>query len=188
MDAPPDTASPPTGRPGPRRLLLGGLIGLLLATALAGILEGALRALGVEGRVPTAYFVAIAALAPVLALGLLAQLVTALAGRASALLREVKRFDQEMSAEPPELNLESHHARLTASEAGELFLRVVVPFEAALALQFLVTEAVAILCIAREVHERVVAIALGIEVAALFVSLLFFNVMLRRFSRSHRRT
>ena len=169
----PEKAPPTRGR-----LFLIGAVGLLPAIALALAVEAGLRGLGGEGRVAGGFFVAAAALTPVLAVGLLVQLVTALTRRTRDLLLEVKRFDEEMSADAPRLNEESHRQRQTAWQRPTLFRHAVVPFGAGVGLQLVVTELVAIACVAAGSDDRVLAIALGVEVIALFLYLLFFNLVL----------
>lgn len=162
------------------------MLGLVVATAVAAVVEGILRLLGAEGRVSGGFFVAVAALTPVLALGLLLQLVTVLAGRAGRLVRELDRFDEEMSAEPTELDEEAHESRRSLWYSAGLFIEVLVPFEAGLALQFLVTEVVAIYCVVAGVDARLLALALGVEVLALLVHLLFFSAMLAGLTKGRR--
>ena len=172
---------PPRSGPRPRAtLFLFGVLGLLAAVAVAVALEALL---GGDGRVSKGFFVAAAALTPVVGLGLLAQLVAALAGRTRGLLRELRRWGDEMAADPPDLNEESQRERRAAWEGARDFLHVLAPFVAGLALQLLVTEAAAIYCLAADVDERVVAIAVGIEIFALFNYLLFFNALLARLAR-----
>ena len=175
---------PPRKRPPSRpKLFLLGVLGLLAAVGLALCLEGLLAG---DGRVSKGFFVAAAAVTPVVGLGLLAQLVTALAGRTRGLLRELKRWGDEMAAEPPALNEESQRERRAAWEGAQGFVHVLAPFVAGLALQLLATEAVALYCLAADVDERVLAIAVGIEIFALFNYLLFFNALLARLARSGR--
>ena len=179
MQLPSPADSPENGPPPRLHLFLFGLLGLLVAVALAAATEGGLRLLGVGGgNVSKGFFVAVAALAPVLALGLLVQLVTALAGKARHLIRELGALEQELSAEPGEANEEAHHSRRTVWERTGSFLEVTAPFAVGLALQFVVTEAVAIYCIVAGVDERVVAVGLGAAILALLGYLLFFNVLL----------
>ena len=159
-----------------------GAFGLLPAVAFAGLAEAVLAALGVEGGVAGGFFIAAAALTPVLAVGLLVQLVTALTRRTRDLMREVQRFDQEMSAEPPRMDEESHRQRKTTWQDTSLFRHAVVPFGGGVALQVLVAEAIAVACVATGTDERFLALALGAEVLALFAYLLFFNVALTRVS------
>ncbi len=168
------------------RLFLIGALGLLPAIVLAVVVEAGLRALGAQGRVAGGFFVAAAALTPVLAVGLLVQLVTALTRRTRDLMREVKRFDEEMSAETPRLNDESHRQRQTTWQGTTLFRHALVPFGAGVALQLLVTEVFAIACVAAGTDERVLAIALGLEVIALFGYLLFFNKVLAAVTEGRR--
>ncbi|MBA3299532.1 MAG: hypothetical protein H0U24_05560 [Thermoleophilaceae bacterium] len=165
------------------RIFLMGTLGLLLAVFLAVAVEAGLRGLGGRGRAPDLYFVAAAAMTPVLALGLLVQLVTAMTGRTRALLREVTRFEEEMSARPPELNEETHRARELVRGSARRFAHVVMPFGAGLAVQVVITEAVAIYCVAAGVEERGAAIALGAEIIALLAYLLLFSVLLARLTR-----
>ena len=168
------------------RLFLIGAVGLLPAIALALAVEAALRALGGEGRVAGGFFVAAAALTPVLAVGLLVQLVTALAKRTRDLMLEVKRFDEEMAADAPRLNEESHRQRQTTWQRTTLFRHALVPYGAGVGLQLVVTELVAIACVAAGTDERVLAIALGVEVMALFLYLLFSNVLLSAVTEGRR--
>lgn len=168
------------------RLFLIGAVGLLPAIALALAVEAALRALGGEGRVPGGFFVAAAALTPVLAVGLLVQLVTALTRRTRDLMLEVKRFNEEMSADAPRLNEESHRQRQRTWQGTTLFRHALVPFGAGVGLQLVVTELVAIACVAAGTEERVLALALGVEVIALFLYLLFFNVVLSAVTEGRR--
>lgn len=171
------------GPPTRARLLVAGALGLPLAVVLTAAIEAALRAAGSEGSVPDVYFAAVAGLVPVLALGLMVQLLTALTGRTRLLLREVRRFDEEMSVETPQLVEESHRDRMAVWAHARLFVHAVVPFGAGLSLQLLVTEAVALTCLVAEIDERLAALFLGGEVVALFVYLLLFNRMLGRLSR-----
>ncbi len=177
VQQPPPADAQETGPPSRPRLFLFGVLGLLVAVALALALEAAL---GGEGRVSTGFFVAAAALTPVIGLGLLAQLVAALAGTTRGLLRELKRFNEEMAAEPPALNEDSQRERRAVWEGARHFLELLAPFVAGLALQIVVAEAVAIYCIAADVDDRGVAIAVGAEIFALFNYLLFFNPLLAR--------
>ena len=149
------------------------LVAVALAVALEALLEG-------EGRVSRGFFVAAAALTPVVGLGLLVQVVSVLAGRTRGLLNELKRFNEEMAAEPPELGEESQRERRAAWEGAGNFLHVLAPFLAGLVLQLVVTEAVAIYCLAADVGQRAVAIAVGVEIFALFNYMLFFNALLAR--------
>lgn len=171
-------AGPPDSRPPSRPALFAlGVLGIVVAVLVAVLVEALLAG---EGRVSKGFFVATAALTPVVGLGLLAQLVAALARKTSGLLRELKRFNEEMAAEKPELSRESQAERRATWEASRHFLHVLAPFVAGLALQLLVTELAAIYCIAADVDERGVAIALGAEVFALFNYLLLFNPLLSR--------
>jgi ATP-dependent protease HslVU (ClpYQ) peptidase subunit len=172
----PVETSPPS-RP---RLFLAGVLGLVAAVLAALLLD---TLLGGDGRVSGGFFVAAAAVTPVIALGLLVQLVAALAGRTRGLLGELKRFNEEMSAESPELSQDSQRDRRSAWEDARDFLHVLGPFVAGLVLQLVATEAVAIYGIAADVDERVVAIAVGLEVLALFNYMLFFNPLLSRLAR-----
>ncbi|MBA2439691.1 MAG: hypothetical protein H0V50_03330 [Thermoleophilaceae bacterium] len=183
MYAPPPPNSPENGPPARLRPFLTGILGLLLAIALTVVIEGGLRVIDGGGRAPHLYFVAAAALTPVLALGLLVQLVTAMTGRTRLLLREVKRFEEEMSAQPPALNEETHATRELTRGAARRFVHVVVPFAAGVAVQLVVTEAVALYCVVATVDVRVAALALGTEIIALFAYLLFFNAMLAGLTR-----
>lgn len=153
---------------------------LPLAAALEGLLAG-------DAEVSKGFFVAAAALTPVLGLGLLAQLVAALAGRTRSLLRELERFNAEMAAEPPELGEDSQRERRAVWEGARDFRHVLAPLVAGLVLQLVVTEVVAIYCVAADVDERIVAIAVGAEVFALFNYLLFFNTLLAKLARRDRR-
>lgn len=165
------------------RLFLVGAFGLLPALVVALAVEAVLRAAGVDGEVAGGFFIAAAALTPVLAVGLLVQLVTALTRRTRDLMREVQRFDQEMSAEPPQFIDESHEQRKTTWQGTTLFRHAVVPFGAGVVLQLVVTEVVALVCVAAGADERFLAIALAGEVIALFGYLLFFNTALTRMTR-----
>ena len=168
------------GPPTRRRLFVLGAFGLLPAVAFAGLAEAVLRALGVEGGVAEGFFIAAAALTPVLGVGLLVQLVTALTRRTRDLMREVQRFDQEMSAEPPRMDEESHRQRKATWQEASLFRHAVVPFGGGVVLQVLVTEAIAVACVAAGTDERFLALALGVEIIALLAYLLFFNAALTR--------
>lgn len=169
---------PPDTRPAPRpRLFLVGIAGLPVAVVLALAADALL---GGEGRVSNGFFVAVAALTAVLGLGLLLQLVAALAGRTRGLLRELKRFNEEMTAEPPELSEDSQRKRRATWLDVRGFVHVLGPFVTGLALQLLVTEVAAVYCLAANVDERWAAIAMGIEVFALFNYFLFFNPLLGR--------
>ena len=168
------------GPPSRPKLFFIGVLGPLAAIGVAFALEALLAG---DARVSKGFFVAAAALTPVIGLGLLAQLVTALAGRTRGLLRELKRWADEMAAEPPDLSEQSRRERRSAWEGARNFTHVLAPFVAGLALQLVVTEAVALYCLAADVDERVVAIAVGIEVFALFNYLLFFNALLARLAR-----
>ena len=176
-DAPEDG---PRSRP---TLFLFGVLGLLAASVVAVALEALLAG---DGRVSKGFFVAAAALIPVVGLGLLAQLVAALAGRTRGLLRELKRWGDEMAAEPPSLSEDSQRERRAAWEEARDFVHVLAPFVTGLALQLVATEAAALYCLAAGVDERVVAIAVGIEIFALFNYLLFFNALLARLARRGR--
>ena len=180
MQRPPSVDSQGKGPPTRARIFLTGALGLPVAVVVAAAIEGVLQAAGSDGSVPDLYFAAVAALVPVLALGMVVQLLTALTGRTRNLLREVKRFDEEMSAEPPQLVEESHQNRMAAWTDARLFVHAVVPFGAGVILQLVVTEAVAATCLIAGIDERFVALALGAEVVALFVYLLFFNRVLSR--------
>lgn len=181
MAPPAPPPQPVENVPGTRsRIFLIGTLGLLIAVLLAVAVEAGLRGLGGRGRAPDLYFVAAAALTPVLALGLLVQLVTAMTGRTRSLLREVTRFEEEMSARPAELNEETHRARELVRGSARRFAHVVMPFGAGLAVQVVITEAVAIYCVAAGVEERGAAIALGAEIVALLAYLLLFSVLLAR--------
>ncbi len=164
----------PRSRP---KLFFFGVLGLLAAVAAAVVIEGLLEG---QGRVSKGFFVAAAALTPVVGLGLLAQLVAALAGTTRGLLHELKRFNEEMAAEPPALNEDSQRERRAVWEGARYFLELLAPFVAGLALQIAVAEAVAIYCIAADVDDRGVAIAVGAAVFGLFNYLLFFNPLLAR--------
>lgn len=183
MQRPTPIDSQGRGAPTRVRLFLTGVLGLPVAVLLAAALEGALRANGSDGAAPDLYFAAVAGLTPVLALGLLVQLLTALTGRTRGLLREVRRFDEEMSAETPQLVEESHQDRMAVWATTRLFVHAVVPFGAGLILQLVVTEAVAVACLVASIDERFVALALGGEIAALFVYLLLFNKMVTVLTR-----
>ena len=178
MQRPIPAGSQGTRPPTRARLFLAGALGLPVAVVLAAALEGALRATGSDGSVSDLYFAGVAGLAPVLALGLLVQLLTVLTRRTRNLLREVRRFDEEMSAEPPQLVEESHQDRMAAWATARVFIHAVVPFGAGLVLQLVVTEAVAVTCLAASSGDRFAALFLGGEVVALFAYLLFFGRML----------
>jgi ATP-dependent protease HslVU (ClpYQ) peptidase subunit len=181
----PPLADPPGGdRPSRAKLFLFGVLGLLAAVVLATLAETLIAG---EGQVSKGFFVAAAALTPVIGLGLLVQLVAALAGTTRGLLRELKRFNEEMASEPPELSEGSVQERRATWEGARDFLHVLAPFVAGLALQLVVTEAVAIYGIAAGLDERLVAIAVGIEIFALFNYLLFFNALLKRLAGGGKR-
>ena len=173
----------PDGSPSRAKLFAFGVLGLFVAVAVAVLLEAVLAG---DGRVSNGFFVAAAALTPVIGLGLLVQLVGVLAGRTRGLLRELKRFNEEMAAEPPDLSEESQRDRRATWDSTRDFLHALKPFVAGLLLQLLVTEAVAVYCLAADVDDRGVAIAVGVEVFALFNYLLFFNTMLSRLARRAR--
>jgi hypothetical protein len=160
------------------RLFAAGALGLPLAVVLGAAAEAALRAAGSQGRVPSIYFAAVAALTVVLALGLLVQLLTALTGRTSNLMREMKRFDAEMDAEVPQLSEESHRDRMVAWAGARLFIHAVKPFGAGVLVQLAVCEILAVVCLAAGIHSRLLALVLGAQVVALFVYLLLFGRML----------
>lgn len=162
--------------PLPRPLLfLVGVLGLPAAVVLAAIAEAALRIAGVEGEVSSGFFIVVAAVAPILAIGLLVQLVTTLAGSAQGILLEIKRFEEEMAAEGDEPDLDAHRSRVRTWEGVRVFLEVLRPFGVGLLLQFLVLEIAAIVCIAAGVEARGVAIALGAQVVALVAYLVLFR-------------
>ena len=180
----PALADPPENAKRARvKLFAFGVLGLLVAVGTAILVDGLL---GGEARVSSGFFVAAAALTPVIGLGLLAQLVAALAGRTRRLLHELSRFSEEMEAEPPKLSDESQRERRATWEGVRAFRQVLAPFVAGLALQLVATEAAAIYCLAADVDERVVAIAVGVEIFALFNYLLFFNALLSRLGRRGR--
>jgi hypothetical protein len=164
---------PPTRR----RLFALGALGFLPAILVALVADAAVQG---DGKVANGFFIAVAAITPVLGLGLLVQLVTALTRRTRDLMREVQRFDQEMSAEPPRLIGESHDQRKETWQVTTLFRHAVVPFGGGVALQLLATEVVAIVCLVVGAEDRLPAVALGLEVVVLFAYLLFFNAALRR--------
>lgn len=166
------------------RLFVLGALGLLPALVLALAAEAVLRAGGADGAVARGFFIVAAAVVPVLAVGLLVQLVTALTRRTRDLMREVQRFDVEMSAEPPQFIDESHRQRKTTWQDTTLFRHALVPFGAGVALQLLVTEIIAVVCLATGADDRFLALALGAEIVALFAYLLFFNVVLSRVSKA----
>ncbi len=176
------TAAEPQGLRGPSRgrLFLAGALGLPLAVVLAAVVAIVLRAADSQGSVPSVFFASVAGLNVLLALGLLVQLLTALTGRAGNLMREMKRFDEEMSAEVPQLNEASHRDRMVAWAGARLFVHAVKPFGAGVLLQLVVCEAIAVVCLAAGTDSRFVALLLGFQVAALFVYLLFFGRMLTR--------
>ena len=174
--------SPGSGPPARAPLFLAGALGLLVAVVGALALEAVLRLAGSEGEAPGVVFVVVAVLTPVVTLGLLAQLLTSLTGRARSLLREMRRFDQEMSSDEPEFHEESHIDRVVVWATTRRYTQVIAPFGAGLATQLVVTEAAAIACLLAESESRFAALALGIELAALFVYLLFFNAMVARLS------
>jgi hypothetical protein len=140
------------------RLFAAGALGLPLAVVLGAAAE--------------------AALTVVLALGLLVQLLTALTGRTSNLMREMKRFDAEMDAEVPQLSEESHRDRMVAWAGARLFIHAVKPFGAGVLVQLAVCEILAVVCLAAGIHSRLLALVLGAQVVALFVYLLLFGRML----------
>ncbi len=162
------------------KLFFLGLLGLLVAVLLAVASE---PLPGGEARVSRGFFVAAAALTPVLGLGLLAQVVAALAGRTRGLLRALKRFNEEMAGDSPELSEDGKRERRDAWEGARDFSHVLAPFLAGLALQLVVTETVAIYGIAAGVEDRAVAIGVGAGVFALFNYMLFFNALLARLTR-----
>lgn len=177
MERPPLADSPekrPASRP---KLFLLGLAGLPVSLALALAVDAVIAG---GGRVSSGFFVAAAALTAIVGLGLLLQLVAALAGRTRGMLRELKRFNEEMAAEPPELSEDSQRQRRATWLDARSFTHVLGPFVTGLALQLLVTEAAALLCLVTDVDERWTAIAMGIEVFALFNYFLFFNALLGR--------
>ena len=154
---------------------------MLLAVVLAAATELVLRVLEVEGQAaPEGYFVAVAALVPALALGLLVRLVTRMAVTARSLIRELKRFDEELAGQRPEVEENAHRERARASAHARPFVQGLPPFLAGLALQFAVTESVALYCALRETDARAIAIGLGAEIVALLLYLLLFNAMLAR--------
>jgi len=170
------------GPPGRAGLFLAGVVGLPVAAVAAAVLEAALRAGGSEGEASDVLFAAVAGLTPVVALGLMVQLLTALTGRTRSLLREVRRFDEEMSAEEPQLVEESHRDRMVVWATTRRFVHVVVPFGAGVLTQLLATEVAAVTCLVAGVDERFAALALGTEIAVLFVYLILFNTILGRLS------
>lgn len=163
--------------PSRARLFALGILGFVPAILVALVADAAL---GGDGKVATGFFIAVAAVTPVLALGILVQLVTALTRRTRDLMREFQRFDEEMSAEPPQLVDESHSRRKATWQVATLFRHAVVPFGSGVALQLLATEAVAIASLVADAEDRLLAIALGLQVVVLFGYLLFFNVALGR--------
>lgn len=178
----PAVADPPENAKRSRvKLFAFGVLGLLVAVGAAILVDGLL---GGEARVSSGFFVAAAALTPVIGLGLLAQLVAALAGRTRRLLHELSRFSEEMEAEPPKLSDESQRERRATWEGVRAFRQVLAPFVAGLALQLVATEAAAIYCLAAGVDERVVALAIGLEIFVLFNYLLFFSPLLARLTES----
>jgi hypothetical protein len=183
VQQPPLAHQPETGPPARWTLFLFGALGLLVAVALAPALDAAL---GGDGRVSNGFFVAAAAITPVLGLGLLVQLVAALAGRTRGLLHELKRFNEEMAAEPPQLSEDSQRERRMQWEGVRDFMHVLGPFVAGLVLQLVVTEVAAVVCLAADVDERVAGIAVGLEVFALFNYVLFFGPLLARLARRGR--
>jgi hypothetical protein len=176
------TAAETQGLRGPSRsrLFLAGALGLPVALVLSVAAEAVLRAGDSQGSVPRVYFIAVAGLNVVLALGLLVQLLTALTGRAGNLMGEMKRFDEEMSAEVPQLNEESHRDRMVAWAGARLFVRAIKPFGAGVLLQLVVCEVIAVVCLAAGIDSRFAALVLGAQVAALFVYLIFFGRILTR--------
>ncbi len=162
------------------KLFFLGLLGLLVAVLLAVASEALL---GGDARVSRGFFVAAAALTPVLGLGLLAQVVAALAGRTRGLLRELKRFNEEMAGDSPELSDDGKRERRAVWEATRDFSHVLAPFLAGVVLHLVVTETVAIYAIAAGVEARPVAIGVGVAVFALFNYMLFFNALLARLMR-----
>ena len=171
-------------RSSPLRPFLFGALGMVVAVLLALLLEAVL---GGDPEVSEVLFVAAAILTPVVGLGVLLQVVGALAGRTRGLLRELKRFQEEMAADPPELGEESQRERRAVWEKVSGFVHVLRPFAAGVALQLIVTETVAVYCIAADVDERVVGLAVGIEVFVLFNYLIFFGVLLERLAGRGRR-
>lgn len=149
---------------------------------VAVALEALLRAGGSEGKAAELLFAGVAGVIPVVGLGLLVALLTSLTGRTRSLLREVRRFDEEMSSDEPGFDDESHLDRIVVWATTRRFVQVVVPFGAGVVTQLVVAEAAAVACLLAEVDDRVAALALGAETLALFVYLIFFNVMLVRLS------
>ncbi len=162
----------------PRTFLLGALglpLGVVVAVAVEALLAG-------DGRVSRGFFVAAAVVTPVLGLGLLVQVVATLAGTTRGLLRELKRFNEEMAAEPPALSVDSQRERRVAWERARNLRHVLAPLLAGLALQLVVAETAAIYCMVAGVEDRFVAVALGVQILALFHYVLFFTPLLARLS------
>jgi hypothetical protein len=179
VQQPPD-ADPPAEHPPSRlALFLLGALGLIVAL-LAALIAAAL--LGDDG-VARGFFIAAAVLTPVLGLGLLLQLIAALAGRTRGLLHQLKRFNEEMAAEPPELSEESQADRRVVWEESRSFTQVLGPFVAGLVLQLVVAEVVAVLCLAAGIDDPAPAAFVGVEVFALFNYFLFFNVVVLGLAR-----
>jgi hypothetical protein len=171
-----------SGPPSRGRVFLAGALGLPVSLAGAALLEALLRAAGSEGSARELIFAGVAGLTPVVALGMLVQLLTSLTGRTRLLLREVRRFDEEMSSDEPSFHEESHVDRMVVWATTRRFVQAVVPFGAGVVTQLVVTEAAAVACLLGEVDDRAAALALCIEVLALFVYLIFFNAILARLS------
>lgn len=170
-------AKPPPRRPA---LFLLGTLGLPLAAAAALVAETLLRG---EGSVSRGLFIAAAAITPVIGLGLLVQVVAALAGRTRGLLSELKRFNEEMAADEPDTSEERQRERRAVWEATRDFTHVLAPFLAGLVLQLIVIEAVAIACLAADVDDRALGVGVGVGVFALFNYMLFFGALLTRLAR-----
>lgn len=177
----PSLVDTPGRRPRSRpALFLLAVLSLPLAAAVALVAE---LLLGGDGRVSSGFFVAAAALTPVIGLGLLVQVVAALAGRTRGLLGELKRFNEEMAADEPDVSEERQRERRAIWEGARDFSHVLVPFLAGLVLQLVVTEAVAVACLAADVDDRAIAIGVGVEVFALFNYMIFFTALLTRLAR-----
>lgn len=154
------------------------MLGLPAAVVLAVVVAAA----GGGAGVADIYFVAAAVLTPMLALGLLVQVVTAMTRNTRALMGEVTRFEEEMAAQPPALSEETQRVREQTTAAARRFVHAFVPFAAGLGVQLVVTEAVAIYCVAAGVQDRAIAVGLGVEILALLGYLLLFGPLLARFS------
>jgi hypothetical protein len=151
-----------------------GLAGLILAGVLTASTEIALQAANVDGLANEAYFAALAGLMTVLAIGLLVQLATALGAGMRWLLESRATIEGWLvnrgaaREQAPKLVDELVFDR-GASD-------VLLPFALGLAVQFIVTEGVVLYSLAAGIHARPVALALGFEVAVIFLYMMFFSI------------